>query len=122
MSSLLRAHAWKAALAVLGGSCLIVLGLAGSTTGVAKASSTGTAPPVDHQLCYGASGFYPAVPPPGSVRLIDQFNPNGFLPQINGKPQLLCNPAKKILSATGQAFLISNPRAHLVCYQIAETD
>lgn len=123
MPSLLRAHAWKTGLAVLGGACLIVLAVAGgSITGAAKAAPAGTAPPVDHQLCYTAAGFYGRVPPQGAVRLIDQFNPNGFLPQINAKANLLCNPAKKILPATGQAFLVTNPRAHLVCYQIAETD
>jgi hypothetical protein len=72
------------------------------------------APPVDHQLCYAASGTF-GVPTAG-VTLYDQFNPKGFTPQISKKASLLCNPVVKKLTATGQVFGVTNSRAHLVCF------
>jgi hypothetical protein len=121
MFTIQRANAWKAGLGVLGASCLAVVVVAGaSATATTRASGTGY-PKVDHQLCYSASGIFGKVPPPGKVRLIDRFNPNGFLPVINHKAVLHCNPVIKVLP-TGQVFTRANPNAHLVWFPITEQD
>ena len=100
-------------LALLG--TVLAFGAADMVVGVATASPHRAPPPVDHQLCYGASST--AFKIPGGVRLINQFSPNGFVPAINPKPALHCNPTVKILP-TGQVFKITNPNAHLVCFSI----
>lgn len=111
MFTSLRATAWKVVLVVLVGG--------GLAAGVAMASSAGaraTSPPtVDHQLCYSASGA--AFKIPSGVRLINQFSPKGFVPKIDPKVLLHCNPVEKILP-TGKAFPITNPNAHLACFTI----
>ena len=111
MSMLLRNRAWKGALAVLCGVC-IAAGITAATTSGARAVFH-----VDHQLCYTAVGkFHPPAAP--NVRLIDQFNPNGFTPIIQPTLALHCNPVLKVVkTASGgqQAFKPTNPRAHLAC-------
>lgn len=111
MSMLLRKRAWRGALAVLCGVC-IAAGVAAATTSGAR-----TVFKVDHQLCYTAAGkFHPPAAP--NVRLIDQFNPNGFTPIIRPALVLHCNPVLKIVKTPsgGQlAFKPTNPRAHLAC-------
>ncbi|HZO80046.1 MAG TPA: hypothetical protein VFB39_18575 [Solirubrobacteraceae bacterium] len=106
----LRATACKVALVVLVGG--------GLAAGVAMASSAGArptaAPPVDHQLCYSATGAFKI--PPG-VRLINQFSPNGFVPKINPKVVWHCNPVQKTLPS-GKSFPITNRIAHLACFTI----
>jgi hypothetical protein len=93
---------------------VVVIAAAAFAAATVRASST-AAPPVDHQLCYAASGAFTKVPT--GVRLIDRFNPKGFVPQISGKAGLLCNPVAKTLP-TGQVYGITNPAAHLVCFPI----
>jgi hypothetical protein len=113
VSKLLRATAWKTGLVVLSGCCLAVVIVAG-----ASATATG-APPVDHQLCYSASGTFNV---PKGVALIDQFSPNGFVPTISNNAVLHCNPViKTVKTASGQTrvFKVTNPAAHLACFGIA---
>jgi hypothetical protein len=111
MSMLLRMRTWKGALTVLCGLC-ITAGITAATTSGASAVFK-----VDHQLCYTAAGrFHPPAAP--NVRLINQFNPNGFTPIIKPALVLHCNPVIKIVhDATGaqQTFKPTNPRAHLAC-------
>src|SRR5580692_10815237 len=76
------------------GIALMVLSLVGVAVGVAlgaEGASAATTPPVDHQLCYKAAVVPPGfvIPPAGSVRLIDQFAPNGIVPTI-GALKLNC--------------------------------
>jgi hypothetical protein len=69
--------------------------------------------PVDHQLCYTAEGKY-QIPP--KVTLFNQFAPKGFAPKI-GSVAYHCNPVVKTLP-TGARFPITNPAAHLLCFNI----
>ena len=110
MSNSFRAS--TARLALVG--AVAVLGAGGMAASVAVASPRVTAPaPVDHQLCYTASG--PNFKIPAGVRLIDQFSPNGFVPTIASPAVVHCNPVEKIFP-TGQVFPITNPNAHLACF------
>ena len=59
----------------------------------------------------------PELQDPAGVRLIDQFSPNGFVPAIVNPAVVHCNPVEKILP-TGQVFPITNPNAHLACFNI----
>lgn len=106
----LRATAWRVALVVLVGG--------GLAAGVTMATSAGarvtTPPPVDHQLCYSASGAFKI---PSGIRLINQFSPKGFVPKINSKVAWHCNPAEKILPS-GKLYPITDPNAHLACFTI----
>jgi len=115
MSMLVRRRTWKGALAVLCGLC-IAAGITAATTSGASAVFK-----VDHQLCYTAAGKF--APPAGSkVRLINQFNPNGFVPIISHALALHCNPViKTVHTVTGaiRVFKPTNPRAHLACLPIA---
>ncbi len=112
-----RAIPWKAR-AVLAAGCLVVVLAAAAFSAARGNASSSAAPPVDHQLCYAASGAFTKVP--AGVRLIDEFNPNGFAPKINGKAGLLCNPVAKTLP-TGKVYGVTNPAAHLVCFPITAT-
>lgn len=111
MSMQLRRRTWKGALAILCGACITV-GVTAAATSGARAGFK-----VDHQLCYtGAGKFRPPAAP--NVRLIDQFNPNGFTPKINPVLALHCNPVMKIVkneAGAQQVFKPTNPRAHLAC-------
>ena len=112
MSMLLRRRTWKGALAVLCGACITVGVTAAATSGASSVFK------VDHQLCYTAGGGKFAPPGGSKVRLIDQFNPNGFTPIIKTAVVLHCNPVIKIVKdpAGGQqVFKPTNPRAHLAC-------
>jgi hypothetical protein len=120
MSKSFRAPAAKLGLV----AAVVVLGAGGMAAGVAAASASPVAraphvakapPPVDHQLCYTATGTHFRIP--AGVRLIDQFSPNGFVPRISPTVPVHCNPVKKILP-TGQVFPITNPNAHLACFGI----
>jgi len=75
-------------------------------------------PPVDHHLCYAASGRFPI---PAGVELFNQFARRGFRPKI-GAVAFHCNPVVKIIAnPTGgkQVFPITNPAAHLLCFHMA---
>jgi len=114
MSKSLRASTVRLTLA----GAMVLLGVGGVAAGVATASASPhvtAPPPVDHQLCYTASGPNFKIPP--GVRLIDQFSPNGFVPAIVNPAVVHCNPVQKILP-TGQVFKITNPNAHLACFNI----
>jgi hypothetical protein len=113
MSTLFRASAVKLAVA----GAVVALSAASTVAGVAAASASPhrAPPPVDHQLCYGASSTSFRIP--AGIRLINQFSPNGFVPTISHKVVLHCNPTVKILP-TGQVFPITNPNAHLACFPI----
>jgi hypothetical protein len=112
MSKLLRATAWKAGVAILGGCCLGIVIVAGASATATKSASTSTPPPVDHQLCYTAAGTFKV---PTNVRLIDQFSPNGFIPTIGRQAVLHCNPVIKFLPS-GKVFKVTNSAAHLACF------
>jgi hypothetical protein len=71
-------------------------------------------PPVDHHLCYVATGKYPI---PNGVELFNQFAPGGFRPKI-GTVAFHCNPVAKTIIQTGQTFPITNPAAHLLCFHM----
>ena len=120
MSTLRRASAWKVGLVVLGACCLAVAAVAGaSSTPTARAS--GTPPAVDHQLCYVANGGTFKVPK--SVTLINQFNPNGFVPIITPTAVLHCNPVTKTIQTPSgpQVYKVTNPAAHLACFTFQAT-
>ncbi len=116
MSRLFRFPAIKMALAVvlvalsIGGTVLALEGTSGAVT---------TLPPVDHQLCYTAATTGFKLPPAGSVRLIDQFAANGFVPRISPL-SINCNPVQKtvVLPAGPKTTIITNPMAHLACFPI----
>ncbi len=101
---------------------LMALGAGGIAAGTASANTAAAPhkariaqpPPVDHQLCYNASGAFNV---PAGIRLINQFSPNGFLPVISSTVTVHCNPVVKILP-TGQIFPITNPNAHLACFPL----
>jgi hypothetical protein len=103
---------------------VITVGLGGIAAGTATAGTatsqhrvhTAQPPPVDHQLCYNASGSHFTIPP--GVRLINQFSPNGFVPVISSALTVHCNPVQKTLPS-GQVFPITNPNAHLGCFPLA---
>ncbi len=115
---LFRVTAFRAiALAGIG-----VLAAGGIVAGVASASSGGTgttpaatAPTIDHQLCYAATatGFQP----PPTALLQNQFNTAGFTVKI-GPMAFHCNPVQKTL-ISGPVYPITNPNAHLACFQIS---
>src|SRR5580704_1054946 len=101
---------------------LIAVGVTGLTVGSAAAGTptvrhkaqTTTYPPVDHQLCYNASGAFNV---PSGIRLYNQFSPNGFVPtSISSLATVHCNPVQK--TANGVVYPITNPNAHLACYAI----
>ena len=81
-----------------------------------KAGTAAAPPPVDHQLCYSASGTHFKIP--SGVKLINQFSPKGFVPKISSTLFLHCNPAQKTLPS-GRTFKITNPNAHLGCFAIS---
>src|SRR5690349_2578898 len=101
MSISLRAAARKAG-PVLAATAVA----AGLATGPAAAAPAAP-PPVDHQLCYTATGTFTI---PAGIRLINQFSPNSFVPSIRPTLAIHCNPVEKILP-TGQVFPITNPNA-----------
>ena len=120
MSLSLRATALRLGLA----AAVVVLGAGGTAAGIAAASPArphaagphaAQPPPVDHQLCYSASGTHFRIPP--RVKLINQFSPKGFVPRIGTALVLHCNPVTKILP-TGRVFKVTNPNAHLACFPI----
>ena len=105
----------------------VLLGVGGLAAGTATAGITAaphhrahtgqaTPPPVDHQLCYNASGNQFQIP--SGIRLINQFSPNGFIPVITPTATVHCNPVQK--TAKGVVYPITNPNAHLACYPISE--
>src|SRR5215813_7618464 len=113
MSKSLRFTGMRLALA----AAVVVLTVGGAVAGVSATSAAPhrAPPPVDHQLCYGASSTGFKIP--AGIRLVNQFSPNGFVPAITHKVVLHCNPTMKILP-TGKVFPITNPNAHLACFKI----
>jgi len=118
MSKPFRARAVKLGLA----AAVVVVGAGGTAPGVAAASASSVAPrvakappPVDHQLCYTATGLHFKIP--AGVRLINQFSRNGFVPKISPTVPVHCNPVAKTLPG-GKVFPITNPNAHLACFPI----
>jgi hypothetical protein len=101
---------------------LMALGAGGIAAGTAAAGTAAAPhkariaapPPVDHQLCYNASGSFSV---PGGIRLINQFSPNGFIPFINSAVTVHCNPVQK--TVPGAIFPITNPNAHLACFPLS---
>jgi hypothetical protein len=83
----------------------------GKTTTLCLPSLKQVIVPVDHQLCYTATGQY-KIPP--NIELINQFSPKGFKPKV-GPVAIHCNPVVKTLP-TGQVFGVTNPAAHLLCF------
>lgn len=114
MSRLFRFTAARAV--IMAGAAVLAAG--GVAAGVASASSgspAATAPAIDHQLCYSAtaSGFQP----PLSALLQNQFNSAGFT--VNIGPMIYhCNPVQKTVVG-GPTYPITNPSAHLACFQIS---
>jgi hypothetical protein len=97
-------------------------GLVAGLEGASGASGPqATYPPVDHQLCYVAQALPPGftIPAAGTVRLINQFAPNGFVPTI-GPLTKNCNPVQKTVttSSGSKVTKITNPAAHLACFKI----
>jgi alpha-tubulin suppressor-like RCC1 family protein len=73
-------------------------------------------PGLDHFHCYKAaaqSGAFSQTPP--SVQLQDEFGSASAQPV---KVKQLCNPVKKKRKDTGAVTPITNPDAHLVCWEI----
>lgn len=98
-------------------AALLAIGAGGiiASTATAGTPQAAVPPPVDHQLCYNASG---QLPVPAGVLLINQFSPNGFIPIISSAITVHCNPVQKTL-ANGQVFPITNPNAHLACFPMS---
>jgi hypothetical protein len=69
---------------------------------------------LDHFKCYRARG----EPLNLTVRLLDQFFPNGREVEVR-EPDLLCNPVVK--RHAGATTPIGNEEAHLVCYLTTRT-
>jgi hypothetical protein len=117
MSLLSRSLAMKFGLT----AAIAALAAGATVAGVAAASAApatahpAAAAPIDHQLCYAASSQGPFKIPP--VILKNQFSPNGFKPRI-GPVAFHCNPVAKTLPS-GKVFPITNPNAHLLCWNIA---
>jgi hypothetical protein len=116
MSLLSRSMAMKLGLA----GAVAVLATGGTVAGLTVASAApaphlAATATIDHQLCYvaNASGF--VIPP--NITLENQFSPKGFTPEI-GPVAFHCNPVAKTLPS-GQVFPITNPDAHLLCWNIA---
>jgi len=104
-----------------GAAVLVAAGLltgAAAALGATSAPAAVKPPKLSHQLCYTstAKGFL-KIPQQGTVRLINSFSPNGFLPKV-GPAVLNCNPVKKILP-TGAVFPITYPVGHLACFVIS---
>jgi hypothetical protein len=103
------------------GIAMIALSVVGVTASAGGSAGAATFPPVDHQLCYKAAVTPPGfvIPSPGSVRLINQFTPNGIVPTI-GALKYNCNPVQKtVKTAAGSTVTpITNPDAHLACFKI----
>lgn len=108
----------------LAAAAVVLLAAGGMVAGVAAASASpvthraAKAYHTDHQLCYTvtpstAGGFVL----PGTVTLRNQFSPKGFNPKISTAPVIHCNPVLKILPS-GKRFPITNPNAHLLCFEI----
>ncbi len=108
LSSALRPTATKAVLTI-GVAAVIASGAVAAATAAPAAAP----PPVDHQLCYNASGSGFKIP--SGVVLKNQFSPNGFTPVI-GSMVIHCNPVQK--TANGTVYPITNPNAHLACFTI----
>jgi len=119
MSAYLRSIVWRLVPVVT----LVALGAGGIAVGTASAGTAAAThrphitqpPPVDHQLCYNAVSQF-AIP--SGIRLINQFNPNGFVPVISSALVVHCNPVQKTLPS-GQVFPITNPNAHLACFPLS---
>jgi hypothetical protein len=88
---------------------------AGTATAGTSARPHTAPPPVDHQLCYNASGTQWKIPP--GIRLINQFSPNGFIPVIKPAVVVHCNPVQKTVA--GHVYPITNPNAHLACFPLS---
>jgi hypothetical protein len=122
MSLLPRFTAARGAFAVMA-----LVAIAGTVTGVAMAAAP-SAPsarsalrsqvttPIDHQLCYAATGSGFQIP---TVELENQFSTTPFTPTI-GSVAYHCNPVAKTLP-NGTVYTISNPSAHLLCWNITES-
>ena len=82
-----RAIPWKTGVAILAGCCLAAVIGGASAMATAKAAATGTAPPVDHQLCYSAAGLF-KVPTTG-VQLYRPVQPQ----RLHAKDQPPCQLA-----------------------------
>jgi hypothetical protein len=98
--------------------CGIAVGTASARTAAPPQKAQAAPPPVDHQLCYNATGQFQI---PAGIRLINQFSPSGFVPVISSALSVHCNPVAKTISSTGQVFPITNPNAHLACFALAVT-
>jgi hypothetical protein len=107
-------------------AALIAVSVCGIAVGTASAGTTAVShtalpaptapPPVDHQLCYNATGTQFQIP--AGIRLINQFSPNGFVPAISSALSVHCNPVQKTVAPSGQVFPITNPNAHLACFPL----
>jgi len=116
----------RAALIAAPAAVLLAVGVIAAGTATAETTVTPhhraqaaqpAPPPVDHQLCYNASGSQFTIP--AGVRLINQFSPSGFVPVITPTVVVHCNPVQK--TANGVVYPITNPNAHLACYPISES-
>jgi hypothetical protein len=116
MSSLPRGRSWILGAVLLSGCVLAAGVVATSSNGASKVFK------VDHQLCYSAVGHFPKTPTSLTVRLINQFSPNGFLPKINSNFTLHCNPVQKTVNTPSGliTYPVTNPAAHLACFPITE--
>jgi hypothetical protein len=112
-----RPYPWKAGLVVVGGCCAAVAAVAGASV-VGTASASGRPPAVDHQLCYPTLASTSTFKLPKSVKLINQFNPSGFVPIINKTQGFHCNPVTKTVNTPSgpQVYKVTNPSAHLTCF------
>jgi hypothetical protein len=119
-----RASAWKLGLFVLSGCCVVVATVAGVSSTVTARAAGNTIPVVDHQLCYFTYTPTSAkfnVPPVGGVKLVDQFNPNGFTPApLFSKAEWHCNPVRKTVQTRSgpKVYKVTNPAAHLACLPV----
>jgi hypothetical protein len=113
-----RARLTGGIMTIAGASAVLVSAAALATASASAAPAAAKTPKLSHQLCYTSTtkGFS-KMPKPGTVHLINQFSPNGFVPKI-GAAVLNCNPVKKIVTTTGAVYPITYPVGHLACYTI----
>jgi len=124
MSRFFRSTVMKVTLAVgltVAATAGALLGIEGISGAAAKPQAI---PAVNHQLCYTATTTSAApgfkIPPAGSVELINQFAPKGFVPVIGPLAQN-CNPVQKTItlpSGATKVTPITNAAAHLACFHI----
>lgn len=100
-------------------AAVTVLATGGIVAGLVTASAAAQPlpakpPPINHQLCYRATAKGFKIPK--GVILKNALSPTGFKPRITAVA-FHCNPVQKSIQG-GATFKITNPLAHLLCFNL----